>query len=176
MHINIRSLHKNFDSLTKYLNFLCFQPDVICLTETRIKTQPLLNISIPGYSFVHNGTPFNAEGVAACISNKLEHNFLPTRYPLNNADYLWLEISEHHSISKYRLTIVYRHSHQSCLDAFIKDFSACLLNLTSSNKPFYISGNYNINISKPNQSPSTTKHLNHLLSCGAFAVIQNPLE
>ena len=26
LHINVRSLHKNLDSLTKYLNSLCFQP------------------------------------------------------------------------------------------------------------------------------------------------------
>ena len=54
LHVNIRSLHKNFDNLYDFLVELNFLPDVICLTETRIKLHPLLNISflfIQLYSF-----------------------------------------------------------------------------------------------------------------------------
>ena len=60
MHINIRSLQKNFDLLTEFLDFLRLQPDISCLTETRIKTQPLLNISIPAialFTLVRHQTP-----------------------------------------------------------------------------------------------------------------------
>ena len=42
LHINIRSLHKNFDNLYDFLVELNFLPDVICLTETGIKLHPLL--------------------------------------------------------------------------------------------------------------------------------------
>ena len=59
---------------------------------------------------------------------------------------------------------------------FIKDFSACPLNLTSSNKPCYILGYFNINISKPNRSPAATKYLKHLLRCGALTVITKPIR
>ena len=51
LYINIRSLHKNFDNLYDFLVELNFLPDVICLTETRIKLHPLLNISLSNYTF-----------------------------------------------------------------------------------------------------------------------------
>ena len=51
LHINIRSMHKNFHNLYDLLVELNFLPDVICLTETRIKLHPLLNISLPNFFF-----------------------------------------------------------------------------------------------------------------------------
>ena len=51
LYLNIRSLHKNFDNLHDFLVELNFLSDVICLTETRIKLHPLLNISLPNFFF-----------------------------------------------------------------------------------------------------------------------------
>ena len=45
MHLNIRSLHKNYDALHNLLQSLQFSIDLLCLTETRIRDQPLINIS-----------------------------------------------------------------------------------------------------------------------------------
>ena len=45
VHLNICSLYKHFDSLCLFLQSLPFKPDVICLTETRVKDQPLANYS-----------------------------------------------------------------------------------------------------------------------------------
>ena len=53
LHFNIRSLHKNFDAMYNFLQSLDFFPDIICLSETRIKDDPLTDISITGYSFIH---------------------------------------------------------------------------------------------------------------------------
>ena len=39
MHVNIRSLHKNFDLLYEFIQSLQFIPQIICITETRIKYQ-----------------------------------------------------------------------------------------------------------------------------------------
>ena len=127
-----------------------------------------------GYSFVHVGATSNAVGVATYISNKLEYHFSPDQYSLNNSECLWLEIKERKSNSKYILGVVYRHPHQSGLNIFLDDFSACLSNLTSSNKPFYILGDLNINISRDNRSAVACKYLNLLLSCGVFAMITKP--
>ena len=69
MHLNIRSLHKNFDPFFNFIQSLDLAPDVICLTETRIKDQPLINLDIPGYSFVHVNSETAAGGVAIYISN-----------------------------------------------------------------------------------------------------------
>ena len=63
LHANSRSLHKNFDNLYDFLVELNFLFDVICLTETRIKLHPLLNISLPNYTFFHTDSRTNAGGV-----------------------------------------------------------------------------------------------------------------
>jgi len=52
LHLNIRSLLKNFDLLYEFLESLTVSPDIICLTETRIKNCPLININIPNYRFM----------------------------------------------------------------------------------------------------------------------------
>ena len=72
LHINIRLLHKNFDNLYDFLVELNFLPDVICLTETRIKLHPLLNISLPNYTFFHTDSTTNAGGVGIYVLNKFQ--------------------------------------------------------------------------------------------------------
>ena len=53
MHLNIRSLNKNFDKLYDFLLCLTFTPDVLCLSKSRIKKQTLVNIKLSGYSFAN---------------------------------------------------------------------------------------------------------------------------
>ena len=72
LHFNIRSLHKNFDAMYNFLQSLDFLPDIICLSETRIKDEPLIYISITGYSFIHVNSHSIAGGVAVYISKKLK--------------------------------------------------------------------------------------------------------
>ena len=52
IHLNIRSLNANFSDLHVFVSQLSFQPDVICLSESRIN-QPLKNIEIDGYNFTN---------------------------------------------------------------------------------------------------------------------------
>ena len=42
IHLNIRSLNKNFDKLYDFLLCLPFTPDVLCLSESSIKKNNLL--------------------------------------------------------------------------------------------------------------------------------------
>ena len=66
------------------------QPDIIGLSETRIKDEPLINIDLPGYRFVHVDSLSNAGEVAALVSNNLKYvniniNFLnPKLYGLSS--------------------------------------------------------------------------------------------
>ena len=50
-HISIRSLQKNFNDLHEFLCNLSEPPHIICLSETKIKHDTLLNLSIFGYKF-----------------------------------------------------------------------------------------------------------------------------
>ena len=51
MHVNIRSLNKNFDEFHDYIQSLSFISNVICLSESRIKNQPQVNIELTGDKF-----------------------------------------------------------------------------------------------------------------------------
>ena len=70
LRANIRSLHKNFDSLIDFCESLSPKPYIICLTETKVKDIPYANINIPNYTFYHAPTPTNAGGVAMFISSR----------------------------------------------------------------------------------------------------------
>ena len=70
MHVNIRSLHKNFETLNyELIHSLDYHPDVICLSETKLKDAPSANVSLTGYkSIIHANSITNAVGVY--VSNK----------------------------------------------------------------------------------------------------------
>ena len=64
LHVNIKSLLRNLHRLEDLLLLIKYPPDVLCITETKIKNNPLRNITIPGYDFFHADSPTNAGGVA----------------------------------------------------------------------------------------------------------------
>ena len=73
LHLNIRSLQKNYDKLSKLIDQLPTRPHLIGLSETKIKHQPLLDISLPNYYFIHAASPTNAGGVGLYIFDSLNY-------------------------------------------------------------------------------------------------------
>ena len=57
LHLNIRSLQKNYDKVCELIDQLPTRPHLIGLSETKIKHQPLLDISLPNYNFIHAASP-----------------------------------------------------------------------------------------------------------------------
>ena len=109
VHLNIRSLYKHFDSLCLFLQSLPFKPDVICLTETSVKDQPLANINLPNYSFVHTPSQSNAGGVAVYVSLNLKFSLDDNQHQLHNSESIWLNLYHHENKSPTILAIIYRH-------------------------------------------------------------------
>ena len=72
LHINMRSINneKNFDKFEEILKALPCLPDIVCVSETRIKGDPLVNISLPQYILVHDDSTTRAGGVAIYVSKK----------------------------------------------------------------------------------------------------------
>jgi len=52
VHINIRSLQKNIDSLYELVLQMWRPPDIISVIETRLKSDPKTNINIKGFDFL----------------------------------------------------------------------------------------------------------------------------
>ena len=67
VHINIRSLQKHYEFLYEFSNFFDKTSDIICISETRLKQGPLINVNLPGFHLLHNDSPTNAGGVAMYI-------------------------------------------------------------------------------------------------------------
>ena len=72
-----------------FLQSLDFLPDIICLSKTHIKDEPLTDISITGYSFIRVNSHSTAGGVAVYISKKLKFELSKNQLTLYNAESLW---------------------------------------------------------------------------------------
>ena len=131
LHINIHSLHKNFDNLYDFLVELNFLPDVICLTKTRIKLHLLLNILLPNYIFFHTDSTTNAGGVEIYILNKFQVKKSITQYNFSKSECLWF--FENNFKTELTMGAVYRHSDQ-------------ISDLSHRKKVYYILGDFNINL------------------------------
>ena len=70
LHISVRSLNKNFDSFYESFEKT---PEIICLSETRIRDKALIHIEISSYSFIHSNSVTCAGGVEICISDKCKY-------------------------------------------------------------------------------------------------------
>ena len=72
--MNLRSINnfQNFDTFEEFLTDLSFSPDIVCVFETRLKGEPLINISIPNFKFVHADSTTKAGGVAIYVSSKFD--------------------------------------------------------------------------------------------------------
>jgi len=92
VHINTRSLTKNFDELYDLLQCLPFTPDIIRLSESRLKPQPQINIDLEGYKFLNISPESNAGGVAMYVRNCIQFN-QETSFMLHGSECLWLNLN-----------------------------------------------------------------------------------
>ena len=64
------------------------RPDIIGLSETRIKGKPLVNIDLLGYCFDHVDSLSNAGEIATYISSKLKFEICKHQHQLFNSETL----------------------------------------------------------------------------------------
>ena len=140
LNINVRSLHKNFDLLCEFIESLNFLPHVICLSETRVKKDSLINIELTNYIFFHVNSKSNAGGVAIYIRNNLNYEIFQNQHVLPTSESLWIIITEH--FLSYTEGVKYRHPSSGDVKAFIEDLSICLKELNIHNSNFYMRFKY----------------------------------
>ena len=97
LHLKIRSLNKNFDKLHKFLVSFRIRSDIICVTEIRIKNDPLVNITIPQYKFYRVNSQTSAGEVAVYVSDNFTCKLCPSQNVMPNSECLWLELSTSNS-------------------------------------------------------------------------------
>ena len=179
-HINIRSLNKldNFDNFYEFLTTLPFFPDIVCVSETRLKGDPLINVSIPGYNFLHSDSVTNAGGVAIYVSSKFQFTIdHELNLNVNGCEDIWLNVCLGNNTEK-KITIgaVYRHPNTSTRN--IEDFSQALSNvmnkITMRKDVFYLLGDLNIDISPTKVTPGSSIYIDSLNSFGSVPIVTIP--
>jgi len=66
LHCKIRSLYKNTEKLEEIVTPCSKPPDIIALSETRIKETSII-ATLPGYNFINENSQTQAGGVGAYI-------------------------------------------------------------------------------------------------------------
>ena len=167
-------LQKHFDELYDLILNLTIQPDILCITETRIADVPLTNIELPGYKFFHCNSPTVVGGVAIYIQHDTTfHLIKTTKLGVAGVEEMWLEFSDIDSFhSKRILGCIYRHPSCNNEEEFLQKLNDCLADLNLEHKQYYIIGDMNVNTLLNNHQENLAKKYNLILkSNNCFSVI-----
>ena len=185
LHINARSLVKNFDEIESLILKTNTPPDVICISETRFKDKKIdwqsQLADLSEYKLAYDNSPTNAGGVAIYIKNmlnfKVKHD-LRLEDPHCESHFIEIDISTSPllGISKTCLLIgcVYRHPRYTIekVEVFLRQLIEKLDGYCDQNIPLIIMGDINIDTSKPNLR-ITKKYLDALASMGCCNLIKS---
>ena len=92
MHVNTRSLHKNFEKLEELIHEINISPDVIAISETKLKDNiPFLH-SLFGNNFVNKNSSTNA-GAGIFVKSSCWSNSVPSlNLNVSDCEDLWIKI------------------------------------------------------------------------------------
>ena len=147
IHLNISSFQSYFDKLYDFLLELTHPPSIIFISETRINKEPLININLPRYTFLHSPSPSVVGGVGVYFSNQLT-------FAINNlfqlhvqgCEDLWFNVTFPNSKSQYIFAVIYCHPHNNHTP-FFNALDETLEILNRKESKVIIMGDININIS-----------------------------
>ena len=144
------------------------------LSETRININPLINISIPGYSFVHLPSPTKAGGVGAYNANKLSYSENELfRLHVFGCEDLWFDVELPGSKNKCTFAVIYCHPNNNYIE-FIDSLDNKLQLLNLKNKRLMIMGDFNIDV---NSNVTSTLDYLHMLQLNAcINLITKPIR
>ena len=169
LHINISSLSKHIDELRNLLLVLSHPFDVIGITETRLNSiDPLVNIEIPGYTFIHTPTTTQCGGAGIYIKTCYEFEVKEdlSKSISNVTESMFIELKRN---GKKNLIIGCIYRHHTPIPTFISEFFEKTLSIISkkNNKICALMGDFNVDLVKYG-SESNTGDFYDLLSSHTF--------
>lgn len=118
IHLNIRSIQKNFDEFNLFLNLFDFRYDIIVLTETYV-IGDLDIVQLKGYNAIYNNGNINKnDGVIVFIRNTIDFSSKIVSFGNNKL----IEVSFKNLDENVILTACYR-SPNSCIATFVNDLN-----------------------------------------------------
>ena len=172
MHINARSLNKNFDSIELLLTSLQkFQFSVIGISETWLhKNSPPL-YSLENYQMLRSDRGHRKGGGVAIYAKKDIKFKLRSDLHIENTEHIFIEILNTDA-KNIIVGMIYRAPSDN-IDIFLKNFDACLNVIAQENKEVYVMGDFNINLLKTDNNTTLT-FLSILSSYTFHPHINNP--
>ncbi len=174
LHLNIRSLQKNYDNLTSFLNCLSIQPHVIALTETWLKDTNQHHYHLDGYSTYHS-LRMNKEhgGVSLLINSDIhsepihQHTFVNETMEICSVQ---LNLRTNLIIS-----VIYRpHSKHVAVEEFSLALNDILTQNTFTKNNTILLGDLNINLLEHTSHQPTNNFLNTMQALNYFPHISRP--
>jgi len=171
LHCNIRSLYKNMDKLEEIVTPCSKPPDIIALSETRIKETSII-ATLPGYNFINENSQTQAGGVGAYIKNNLKYvQRRDLQFKMHGCENIWLEILGKRQ--KIIIGIVYRHP-QYNIDEFSQSLSETITKIAKNNYVYYVLGDININLLNATNNSRIQQYIDTLCSLGCYPIINKP--
>lgn len=166
LHVNIRSLNKNFDELKLAINSMFKKPDIIICTETHKIVLPSM-YELQNYDLHFVDSEINkCDGTCLYVSRNISHK--NTVISIGKIKSLFTELTI--GQEKIYLTSLYR-SHCITIEHFIRDLYVHL-NENKNRENHFILGDLNINILHENHK--TNEYVNNLLEFGYQSLINIP--
>lgn len=166
LHLNIRSLNKNFDELKLFINSLKTSPDVIICSETHKITLPAL-YQIENYSLFYVDSEINKwDGTCVYVASGIKHK--NTIKKINRMKVILTELEI--GYDNLLITSLYR-SHCIAISDFINDLHKYLDDLKNTRNHLVI-GDMNIDLLYENAKTNT--YINNFYEYGYHSYINIP--
>ena len=173
-HLNISSLQYHFEELIELLCNFSNPPVIIFLSETRININPLINIDIPGYTFIHYPSPTRAGGVGAYILSILNFTINENlSLKVAGCEDLWINVDFPSRKISYAFAVLYRHPCNN-YNAFFETFNQNLQSLNRKRSKVAIFGDINIDLNSDPERCLSSDYFLLLQSNGFVSLITKP--
>lgn len=175
IHLNIRSLHKNFDSFKSFLSCLPKPPEVIVITETWLQLNTKHLYSLEGYDSFHLvRTNREHGGVTFFTKTELKAELL-TPFSFINEDIEICTTQIKLADSKYIISAIYRpNSKHIAVNEFTNIINELLNNEIFRLNKSIIIGDFNINLLEHSTHLPTNLFLNSMQALNYFPHISRP--
>ena len=163
IHVNARSLNKNFDDLNTLLSTLNnFEFSVLGVTETWLHSNSPPIFDLDNYDLIRNDRATGrGGGVAMYLHNQLKCRKRPDLH-IEGTEDIFIEIINK-SDKNLIIGVVYRPPN-NLIDPFFDKLDESLHKITQENKPVYLMGYYNIDLLSPTNQHTSSRLLEILSS------------
>jgi len=175
LHMNIRSINRNFDNLRLLLENPKQKPcSIIGLTETWLSTDSSQSFSLPGFNLVVNSRQNRTGGgVGIHVSNIFEYT---VHEQLNCMDDVvespFVELTNPNG-KNILIGVMYRPP-KSNINNFITYLQSLLQNPIFSNKDSFLMGDFNIDLMKCDSLNTSQEFIEILMSASFLPLISKP--